>query len=231
VGGPPVAHIVRMTSRVTACLVVALAVAAVACGDDTGPTAGRFEDESVEGEGPPPAAADPKAASTQDPAAPKDGQPSPAAPGDTNPPAPPTDPAVARACSTARDLGTLSGDTGSAQIVANGNCNDWVKIRVTEDYNYPLPQAMRVTATLLSPNPDDFDLFAFVNEASDVRECSTVTGKSELPASRSDVVKLSWGEAYITNTSDDARTVSFEVRKKTPGCSMGQWSLVLQGNY
>lgn len=222
---------VCMTSRGVASLAVALALAAVACGEDTGPTAGRFEDESIEGAGAPPTAADPDGPGATTPPPTDETSPTPGAPGDPTPPAPPTDPGVARACGSARDLGTLSGDTGSAQIVASGTCSDWVKVRVTEDYTYPLPQAMRVTATLLSPNPDDFDLYALVNTAADAVECSTVAGKSELPASRSDVVKVTWGEAYITNTSDDARTVTFEVRKKTPGCSVGQWSLVVQGNY
>ncbi len=223
---------VCMPLRVTASLALALALATVACGEDTGPTAGRFEDESIEGEGAPPSrAGDPDAPNAATPSTPDGTTPTPGAPGDPTPPAPPTDPGAARACGSARDLGTLSGDTGSAQIVATGNCSDWVKVRVTEDYTYPLPQAMRVTATLLSPNPDDFDLYALVDTETDAPECTTVTAKSELPASRSDVVKLSWGEAYITNTTDDSRTVAFEIRKKTPGCSLAQWSLVVQGNY
>lgn len=226
-----------MTSRVMPFLAFALAAFAVACGDDSEPTAGRFDESNEDPSTAPPAAKPksdagaPKTSSPSGSPSDPDSQPAPGAPGDPTPPTRPSDPTPARACTTARDLGTISGDTEAGQVVAQGNCSDWVKVRVTEDDHYPVADPLKVTATLVSPNPDDFDLYAYVNEAADAVECSTVTAKSELPVSRSDVVKLSWGETYTANASDDSRTVTFEIRKKTQGCSVGQWSLVVDGNY
>ncbi len=220
-----------MTSRVISCVAVALAVFAVACGDDIEPTAGRFDEANGDESSPTPTRETKPSSPGATTPAPGSGEPSPALPGDPAPPEQPTDPVTARTCSTAKDLGTISGDYGTGQVVAQGNCNDWVKVRVTEDVKYPVPDALEITATLISPNPDDFDLIAYVNAEADALECTTPTMKSELPSGRSDVLKLQWGEVYSANASDDSRTVSFEIRKKTPGCSVGQWSLLVQGNY
>jgi hypothetical protein len=219
-------------------LAALLALFAVACGADTEQTTGRFDDESNSSGNEDPTAAPRKASSSSGgAAAPAPGtpegapEPTPALPGDPAPPSKPVDPTpTARTCSGARDLGTISGDVGADQVVAQGNCSDWVKVRVTEKNTYPVGDSLEVTATLVSPSPDDFDVYAYVNEAADAIECSTVNIKSDLPASRSDVIKVEFGETYWPNASDDSRTVTFEVRKKTAGCSVGSWSLLVQGN-
>jgi hypothetical protein len=90
---------------------------------------------------------------------------------------------------------------------------------------------MKLTATLMSPDKEDFDLFVYVNASTDTLQCETPSGTSELPAGRSDVVRAEWGERYTANSSDDSRTVSVEVRKKGGGCGAHPWALLLQGNY
>jgi hypothetical protein len=138
--------------------------------------------------------------------------------------------APASACRTARDLGAISGDTGTPSVSAQGTCSEWLRVRVTENWSGPTAGPMKLTATLISPDKEDFDVAVYVNAATDVLECSTLTEKSELPTG-SDIVKSQWGEQYTFNNGDDARTVSIEVKKKTGGCAKQPWALLLQGNY
>lgn len=232
---------VGMRLRVLLPFAALLSVSAAACAAETEEKTGRFDDESnTSGEGnqddesPAPRASSstPAPGTTTSPTTPPGNEPAPTPglPGDPTPPSTPTDPTPVRTCGAARDLGTISGDVGADQVVAQGNCSDWVKVRVTENNKYPVGDALEVSATLVSPSGEDFDLFAYVNDAADAIECTTVKAKSELPASRSDVLKVEFGETYYPNASDDSRTVTFEVRKKSGKCSVGSWSLVVQGN-
>jgi hypothetical protein len=214
----------RSRAVLTAVAVGVVGALAAACGDaETSSEGGRFDEVTS-----PPATARDAAA---------DGEPSaPEAPGSssgtaTPSPPPTTTPGEPATCTTARDLGAISGDTGTASVTAQGTCSDWVRLRVTENDGGPFAATMKLTATLISPDKEDFDLFVHVNADSDVVECATVTGKSELPAGRSDIVKAEWGEQYVGNYSDDSRTVSVEVRKKTGRCATQPWALLLQGNY
>lgn len=205
--------------------------ALVACGsnDDGGKASGRFDDVVEE----------PKA----------DGGPSdPVADGDsgsssaqTAEPTSDAGPAPSRdagngggsnaTCRTARDLGAISGDTGTPTLSAQGKCGDWLRVRVTEDDHGVFANNLKLTATLVSPSGRDFDLALYVNKDADALECTTATDKSDLPAGRSDIVKLEWGEVYAGNLGDDSRTVSIQVTPKTGGCTQEAWTLLLQGNY
>ena len=216
-----------MRTRLPASLALLLSITLAACAseEETSQPGGRFDD--VKGA---PASGDsnkdekPEAA----PATPD----SPAAPGAATPPAdapPATDPP--RTCRAARDLGALSGDTGTTSVSAHGQCSDWLRVRVTEDWNGPTAGPMKMTATLISPDKEDFDVFVYLNTEADVLECAAVQGKSELPSGRSDIVKSQWGEQYTFNNASDARTVSVEVRKKSGTCANAAWALLLQGNY
>ncbi len=165
----------------------------------------------------------------QQPAAPAADAPSTPAPGEEEKPA--TTPPQTNTCSTARDLGSIAGDADGSNVTAQGTCSEWLKIKVNETSSGALARAMKLTATLVSPANADFDLRVYVNKESDITECTTVTAKSELPASRSDVVKVEWGEGWTVNFGDDSRTVSIEVRAKDPSsCGKGNWALVLEGN-
>lgn len=134
-------------------------------------------------------------------------------------------------CREPKDLGMLAGDDGNASTSTQGKCSEWVRVRLVETYQGVFRGPMRLTATLVSPQAEDFDLVVYLNKDSDVLECNAATEKSELPGNRSDVVKLQWGEEYTANSSDDSRTASIEVRNKKPGCAASPWTLLLQGNY
>jgi hypothetical protein len=208
----------------------------VACAEvpDEGDESGRFDEVTST----PATSADKNADAGSDLAATPTGEGSTPAPTPGTAPAPPpaapapppaTDPG--RTCQTARDLGALSGDTGTRSISAQGFCSDWLRVRVTEDWRGPTGGMMKVTATLISPDREDFDVIVYLNAASDVLECTTAMAKSELPAGRSDVARASWGERYTFNSGDDSRTVSVRIKKKSGTCSNQPWSLLLQGNY
>lgn len=139
-------------------------------------------------------------------------------------------PAPSTTCRSPRDLGAISGDTTSAAVRASGTCSQWLRVRVTENDTNPLGYPMTLRATLASPTGDDFDLYVYLNKDSDVLECSTPAASSQLPAARSDVVQLQWGEYWTANRSDDSRTVSIEVRHKSEGCAKVPWALIVEGN-
>jgi hypothetical protein len=134
-------------------------------------------------------------------------------------------------CQSARDLGGIAADQGDATVSTQGTCTEWVKIRAEEKTAGLIAATMKLQFTLTSPSQANFDLYVHVNKDADVLECSTVTGKSEEPSGRSDVVKVNWGEYYTGNQSPDGRTVSILVKSKTGACDPAKtWNLVIQGN-
>lgn len=148
--------------------------------------------------------------------------------GDSGTPEPP---GPTTTCRQPRDLGAIAGDDGTASVTAQGRCGEWLRIRVTESYTGIVAGPMRLTATLVSGGSDDFDLVAYMNKDTDLLECTTATDQSELPAGRSDVVKLLWGEEYTANSGDDSRTISLQVKGVGTDCGTQPWTLLLQGNY
>lgn len=134
-------------------------------------------------------------------------------------------------CATAKDLGTLVGDTDKPKINAQGTCSQWLKVRITEADKSVFANNQKVEATLVSPEGADFDLYVYMNKENDVTECSKASESSVLPASRSDVVQLTWGEEWTANNTDDSRTLAIEVRAKdAKDCGKGNWVLTLTGN-
>lgn len=134
-------------------------------------------------------------------------------------------------CEDAHDLGAIAGDADGAQVSRRGTCSEWLRIQVNETNSLPLANPMRLKATLFSPPDVDFDLFVYVNKDQNSVECTKLADKSELPANRSDVVSLRWGEEYTGNNSDDQRPVSIEIRAKDPAsCGKDSWLLVVEGN-
>ena len=215
-------------SLISSALLLCLGAFATACmteNGDAGNEAGRFDDVV---EGTPngaPAEGDQADPPKNEPAAPE------ATDGPGSPEEPPPPEAPERTCREPRDLGAISGDKGTPSVTAQGSCDDWIRVRVTEDWAGPTAGAMKVTATLISPESENFDLYAYVNTEADLLECTTVHSKSELPSGRSDILKLQWGEQYTANNSVDARTVSFQVKNKAGGCAKQSWTLLVQGNY
>lgn len=133
-------------------------------------------------------------------------------------------------CQGAMDLGSISGDTGSATVSGMGYQSAWLKVRVTEDDNSVVGNDLSMTATLTSPAGAQFDVLMYVNTGSDVIECTTPTGTSTKSGNTA-TLRISWGEGSIANGSDDSRTVSIEVRPSSTTCSpSSKWQLVVQGN-
>lgn len=133
-------------------------------------------------------------------------------------------------CQGAMDLGSISGDTGSAMVSANGYQSGWLKVRVTEDDNSVVGNDLSVTATLTSPAGEQFDVLLYVNSGTDVIECTTPTGTSTKSGNTAQL-RITWGEGSIANGADDSRTLSIEVRPSSTSCSpSSKWQLVVQGN-
>ena len=134
-------------------------------------------------------------------------------------------------CATAMSLGSVSGDTGQATVQGSGFQSAWFSVRVTEDDSGVFATPMNLTVQLTSPASTNFDLFLYVNEGSDVIECTTPTASSTNTGT-SDQAHLTWGETgTFANGNDDSRTVSIEVRPISGQCSAGAtYQLVVTGD-
>lgn len=133
-------------------------------------------------------------------------------------------------CTTARDLGKLSGDTGSPRASATGTCSEWLRVRVIENDASPLGTAMKLRLTL-TPQAHDFDLFAYLDRTTDTLSCATPIARSESNGLAVEVLELTWGEGTVANTADDSRTVSILVRSASGSCPTGTgWTLAADGN-
>jgi hypothetical protein len=133
-------------------------------------------------------------------------------------------------CQAATDLGSISGDTGSAMVSASGFQAAWLRVRVTEDDSSVVGNDLAITATLTVPAGEQFDVFLYVNTGSDVIECTTPTGTAT-KTGNTDQLRITWGEGSVANGSDDSRSVSIEIRPSSSTCSpSSKWQLVVQGN-
>jgi hypothetical protein len=134
-------------------------------------------------------------------------------------------------CAAASQLGSVSGDTGSTMVEGSGYQSAWYQVRVSEDDSGVFGVPMNVTVNLTSPAGINYDLYAYVNTGTDVVECAAVSGSST-SAGTSDSVHLSWGETgFLSNGSNDDRTLSIEVRYVSGTCSAGKpFQLVVHGN-
>jgi hypothetical protein len=134
-------------------------------------------------------------------------------------------------CAGATSLGTVSGDTANQKLTASGYQSAWYRVRVTEDDDTLGGLTLRVAAKLTSPASADYDVFVYLNEDSDVVECSTTTGTTTTTGLTNEV-KAEWGEVGIANGLADDRDVSIEVRPISGTCSPGQtWQLQVEGNW
>lgn len=134
-------------------------------------------------------------------------------------------------CAAAMMLGSVSGDTGNQKLSAMGYRAAWYRVRVTEDDSSIGGLTLRVAAKLTSPAAVDFDVFVYVDEGSDVIECSTTTGTVST-SGNVDTVKAEWGEGTISNGNADDRNVSIEVRPKSGQCMQQYtWQLEVEGNW
>lgn len=133
-------------------------------------------------------------------------------------------------CLASMDLGAVSGDTGSAMVMASGYQAAWFHVRVTEDDNGVSGVKLKITTRLMSPAASNYDVFVYVNTGSDVIECGTPSGTATTTGT-TDQLKINWGEGSVANGANDGRSVSIEVRPVSGPCSKAQpWQLVVLGN-
>jgi len=133
-------------------------------------------------------------------------------------------------CAAATDLGSVSGDTGADTKTASGYQSAWYRVRVTEDDSSVFGVALRLTVRLTSPPGTNYDLYLYVNEGSDVIECTTLKGSSTATGT-ADSSSISWGEGTVANGADDSRSVSIEVRPVSGPCTASQpYQLLVLGD-
>ncbi len=209
---------------------IAALVAAVACSasGDSRPGYEEFNPERAADGGGAPAPA-PTPITVPVPEQPKD-----AGPEDTGPPqdaGSDAAPVSTTTCLAPRDLGSMPGDNGATVLSAQGDCNDWIRVRVIESQNGAIGTEMKAKLLLTSAPGTNFDMFVYVDIPVDKLECTTSMFNSQEPAGRDDVVSLAWGEGTVANGNDDSRTVSVNVRNKGATCDPAlKWKLSVQGN-
>lgn len=141
------------------------------------------------------------------------------------PPAPPKN-----TCSTAREIGTVSGDTPSPPVTAEGTCAEYVRVRVGETSTSALGVGMRLSLTL-SPAGHDFDLYAFLDPDRDQLACGTPYARSETNGLSPETISLAWGEGTVANGNDDSRWVVVAVTSAQGPCPPGSsWTLSVVGD-
>jgi hypothetical protein len=135
------------------------------------------------------------------------------------------------ACSNGREIGTVSGDTGSGTQSTQGTTSEWLRVRVSEDDSSPFASSMKLNVTLTSPAGTNFDLYVYADYGNDAVECNTIKGQST-GVGNADSVDIEWGETgTFANGSDDDRTVTIEVRHVSGTCKANEsWSLQVKGN-
>lgn len=141
--------------------------------------------------------------------------------------------AAVTTCPAATALASVSGDSGSQVVNANGYVSTWFSIRVTEDDSDVFAVPMGIQVQLASPVGSNFDLYVYVNTGSDVVSCTTPSKSSTNPAGSVDSALIQWGESgTFSNGNEDDRTVSIEVRAPaTTTCSSSAtWQLAVYGN-
>jgi len=136
--------------------------------------------------------------------------------------------------SSATSLGSISGDTGSPSKTLSGSDSQWARITITEDDSSLLSSKdLKVTVTLDSPSPENFDLFVYEGKAKGDGggiECSSVSGSST-SVTTFDSVSLSWKDNRPIGGFDDTKTLSIEVRAISLTCDPSlSWSLKVEGN-
>lgn len=130
-------------------------------------------------------------------------------------------------CEGARDLGTVSGDTGQGSLSATGDCSEWVRLRVTEDDSNAIGKPMKAKLTL-TPLAGDLDLYVFFDPA----RCDAPSASAVSAGTTPEIVSLAWGENGVANGADDGRTVRVLVLKPGGPCTAGgnTWRLEVEGN-
>jgi hypothetical protein len=128
-------------------------------------------------------------------------------------------------CTTAKTLGTVSGDVGNQTLTAQGSRAAWFRVRVTEDLTFS-DGSMQILAKLTPPAGEDFDVRVYVGADANAVECTQTTG-TETTSGNVKQVPAAWQDF----TDDASRNVSIEIRPRSASCSpTAKWQLEIDGN-
>ena len=136
-------------------------------------------------------------------------------------------------CQHAQDLAQISGDTAGTAATATGATSKWLALRVSETDQGVLGVPMTLSAVLTSPPGANFDLFLYIDDAGtpSARACGPTPQESSTNTAGDDSLTHSWGEGAVSNSQDDTRIVTLEVRHVSGPCAPGAtWSLTVKGH-
>lgn len=152
--------------------------------------------------------------------------------GSGTPPGGPASCASSDTCAAAMMLGSVSGDTSSPVLAANGYRAAWFRIRVTEDDVSLQGSPLRLLATLTLPGTgaDSFDVIVHLDPAQDTLECTAAFGTASASGNTKQV-RASWGSNRYDDPNDYSRDVAIEIRPNAATCDPGaRWQLSLAGD-
>ncbi len=137
-------------------------------------------------------------------------------------------------CPTAKDLGSVSGDTAASinSVTFSGSTSQWLVVTVTEDSNSVVEHDLFMKITLTGPAGTNYDLTAYVDPSGtpSTRSCQTASGQSNNAAGMEDSVDLTWDDNQVTQPNDDTRLVTIKVDHVSGPCGPGNdWSLTVLG--
>lgn len=134
-------------------------------------------------------------------------------------------------CVQAADIGSVSGDTSSANLMFTGTEPTWIEFEVREDDSDILPgEMLQFEATLTSPACCDFDIYVYRGLEGGDTGCDGFL-ESSTSVGAVDSVDMEWGEGLIPNGQDDTLIVAIEIVPKNDECEDDQeWTLVIEGD-
>jgi hypothetical protein len=140
------------------------------------------------------------------------------------------------ACSNARILSAIRGDSEAQVSSASGQMSEWVAVTIADIGGvFNADGTIRARITLTSPAGSNYDLF--VHQPSEAggnavppKDCS-VAPLSSQSANGDDVIALSWQDVtnFFGETAGDGLMLSIEIRHVSGPCDK-PWSLRVQGN-
>jgi hypothetical protein len=124
-------------------------------------------------------------------------------------------------CSSLVDAGSVSGDTGTEELVYTGYNEEWIKVRIAETNN----GIVRLSAIieLYSPDGSDFDLYVYCNQCGGPLVGSSIVAGE---FGHWDWITVGAADSY---GSDNGFDLIIEVRIKSVSYC-GYWVLTVYGN-
>jgi hypothetical protein len=127
-------------------------------------------------------------------------------------------------CSSYEDIGSVSGDSGSATITTNGVGEKWLRLTITEDSTADV--YLSATVILTAPDGVDYNLYAYCFNCG-----SGAVASSTLGANSADTIRLRANDDAPIFGEDDTHVVYIEIRfHSAPSAASGTWTLTIQGN-